>query len=290
MKSRKRKIIFSIVIIIGCGLIFIAGIVLGAGFIINQNATRARNNYAWHAYEQLTFAEMLREGKIEKVIEKLDRETIYDFWGSSRKIYKPGPYNVSQWHDRTIKLWQEAKAYYDKYPEILQNHDDSSNHAQVKKLLEKIPDLEREGTMYDFTKNYMDKTPPSLHISKWYGSPVTLEDLRGKVILLDFWGIWCSPCIAQLPHTQELYSKYNKMGFEVVGIHTARKADPATIADFLNKNNYTFMVGIDTGDTAVNYAVDGWPTYYLIDKTGNLIWGPANMPPTEEKIESLLKD
>ncbi len=294
MKSRKRKIKLSIVVIIGCVLSFVAGIAIGGGFIINQNlnlqSVVTKVNLAFRAYEKITISAMLREGEIKEAIKILDRNAIYEFWGSSRKIRKPGPCDISQWPARVIKYWQEAKAYYKKYPEAMEQVGDGSNSTEVKELLKKIPELEREGIMQDFAKTYMGKIPPSLYISKWYGSAVTLENLRGKVVLLDFWGIWCSPCIAELPHTQELYDKYNKIGLEILGIHSARKADLAAIADFLNKNNYTFLVGIDTGDTAANYAVSGWPTYYLIDKTGCLIWGPSNKPPSEKKIESLLMD
>ena len=288
MKSQKRKIILSIVILVGCVLSFATGIVIGANFIINQSLNRNNINLAFHAYEKITLSEMLREGEIEEVIKKLDRNAIYDFWGSSRKLRRPGPRDISQWPERVIKFWQEAKAYYEKYPEILQN--DSTNFVQVKELLEKIPNLEREGSAQDFAKIYIGKIAPSLDISKWYGSAVTLEDFRGKVVLLDFWATWCKPCLAQMPHTQKLHDKYNKMGLEILGVHSERKADPAMIADFLKKNNYTFLAGIDSGDTEANYAVSGWPTYYLIDKTGHLIWGPSHEPPSEIKIESLLID
>ncbi len=288
LNRRKRKIILGIVAIIGCVLSFVAGIAIGAGFIINQTLNRNKVNRAFHAYDKITISEMLREGEIEDAIKQLDRDAIYEFWKSSRKTWKPGPRDMSQWPTPVIKWWQEAKAYYKKYPEALQQ--DSQNFADVKELLEKIPELERRGTKNDFVRTYVGKIPPSLYISKWYGSAVTLENLRGKVVLLDFWGIWCKPCVARLPHTQKLYDKYNKMGLEILGIHSARKADSAKIADYLNKNNYTFLVGIDTGDTAANYAVRSWPTYYLIDKTGRLIWGPSSQPPPEKKIESLLRD
>lgn len=80
----------------------------------------------------------------------------------------------------------------------------------------------------------------------------------------------------------------NKMGLEVIGIHSLYKSE--TAGEFLSENNYTFLAGIDTGETANNYAVTAWPTYYLIDKNGYLVWGPKHAPPSEKQIESLLKD
>ena len=78
------------------------------------------------------------------------------------------------------------------------------------------------------------------------------------------------------------------MGLEVVAIHSSHKSDETD--EFLSENNYTFLVGVDTGETADNYVITGWPTYYLIDKKGCLVWGPKHTPPSEKQIESLLKD
>ena len=110
MKSRKRKIILSITVIIGCVLSFVAGIAIGGGFIINQTLNRNRVNLAFRAYDRITLSAMLREGEIEEVIKILDRNAIYEFWGSSRKTWRPGPCDISQWPAPVIKWWQEAKA------------------------------------------------------------------------------------------------------------------------------------------------------------------------------------
>ena len=61
------------------------------------------------------------------------------------------------------------------------------------------------------------------------------------------------------------------------------------MADFLREKGFTFPVAIDTGDTAKQYAVEAWPTYFLIDKTGKVAWGFENDPPKESQIEELLR-
>lgn len=129
---------------------------------------------------------------------------------------------------------------------------------------------------------------PDFSVKDQFGQTISLSGLRGKIVLLDFWGVWCGPCRKKLPQTQKIYDQFKNQGLVVIGVHSAFQTEKT--ASFLAENNYTFPTGIDTGDIANNYAVNGWPTYYLIDKKGRLAWGPEPKPPSEEQIESLLKD
>ena len=282
MKSTKRKIILSIVII----LVFIVGFFTGAGFSTTRLLDFWTGSFALDVYEQINVLEMLRDGQIERAINTLDRRVINGLYISTTSTGKPLSQDTSKWSDSILRCWQRAKAYYEKYPEVLQ--EQSQTYPTVRELLENLPILEHKGTMLDFAELYTGKTPPPLDIAKWLGPAMTLEQLRDKVVLLDFWGVWCGPCRKKLPHTQKIYDQFKEQGLAVIGIHSAFQTEGLT--SFLDENNYTFPVGIDTGDTANNYSVRGWPTYYLIDKYGHLAWGPQHTPPSEEQIESLLKD
>lgn len=129
---------------------------------------------------------------------------------------------------------------------------------------------------------------PNFSAKDQLGKTISLSDMRGKIVLLDFWGVWCGPCRRKLPHTQKIFDQFKNKGLAVIGIHSAFRTEKT--ADFIAENNYTFPTGIDTGHIAKDYGVTGWPTYYLIDKEGRLVWGPRHAPPSEELIESLLKD
>jgi thiol-disulfide isomerase/thioredoxin len=130
---------------------------------------------------------------------------------------------------------------------------------------------------------------PALAAGRWFNAPggLELDRLRGKVVLLDFWGVWCGPCVAKLPRAEELHRKYKDRGLAVVGVHSARDADK--IAAFLNETGYTFPVAVDTGDTAARYAVEAWPAYFLLDKGGKVVWGFESEPPKDGQIEELLR-
>lgn len=138
------------------------------------------------------------------------------------------------------------------------------------------------------TSLQIGRMAPDFSLKDQFGRTVSLSELRGKIVLLDFWGVWCGPCRKKLPHTQKIYDQFKNLGLAVIGIHSAFQTEKT--AAFITENNYTFPIGIDTGDTAKDYGVTGWPTYYLIDKQGRIVWGPRHAPPSEKQIESLLKD
>ena len=129
---------------------------------------------------------------------------------------------------------------------------------------------------------------PAFAPARWLNAdrPPTWDDLRGRVVLLDFWGMWCGPCVRKLPRVEELHAAYNDRGLAVVGVHTPHAADG--LDAFLREKGVTFPVVLDTGETARLYGVAAWPTYFLVDRAGRLAWGPAHDPPGPEQIEPLL--
>lgn len=106
---------------------------------------------------------------------------------------------------------------------------------------------------------------------------VKLSDLKGKVVLLDFWATWCRPCRASLPHVKEVYEKYNDKGLEVLCVSLDR--DESAWKDFIANSGqgmekyhhvYERGCGWDSKDAA-NYAVKSIPAKFLIDLDGKII-------------------
>jgi thiol-disulfide isomerase/thioredoxin len=133
------------------------------------------------------------------------------------------------------------------------------------------------------------KPAPALAAKEWFNAPggLELDKLRGKVVLLDFWGTWCGPCVAKLPRTEELHQKYKDRGVVVIGVHSAHGRE--NLADFLKEKKVSFPVVVDQGDTAERYAIEAWPTYFLIGKDGKVVLGYSHEPPKESQIEELLR-
>ncbi len=100
----------------------------------------------------------------------------------------------------------------------------------------------------------------------WEGAPPTLESCKGKVVMLEFWGTWCGPCVRAMPAIQKLHDRYKDRGLVVLAISYEPKA---TMEPFLSKNAYTMPVGADTEKkTVAAYGIRSWPTTIIIDKEG----------------------
>ena len=118
-----------------------------------------------------------------------------------------------------------------------------------------------------------------------YGEEITAEDLEGKVVLFEYWGINCPPCIAAMPHLQELQKKYGKKGFTVIGAHSQGLTDE--VEKFLKKNRITFPVYQSISIPEAR-CPGGLPHAVLIDHEGNVV---ATGQPTEmyDKVPDLVK-
>jgi peroxiredoxin len=108
---------------------------------------------------------------------------------------------------------------------------------------------------------------PSFRLNDLSGQPVSLDSMRGKVVLLSFWAPWCVPCKDELPELDKLYKKYASKGLTIVGISV--ESSRGGVSSFLKKTPVTFPVVIDAaGHAAEAYRITGLPVSFLIDKKG----------------------
>jgi len=134
------------------------------------------------------------------------------------------------------------------------------------------------------------KPAPALVVKEWMNSkPLTLADLKGKIVVLDFWATWCGPCLAAIPHTNELARKYADKGVVIIGVCAMRGAEK--MAATVKSKGIAYPVAADeTGATVEAYKVDSFPDYHIIDRKGNLRWADMANKDVEKAIELLLKE
>lgn len=132
-------------------------------------------------------------------------------------------------------------------------------------------------------------TAPDFSVTLADGSAAKLSDLRGKIVLLHFWGSWCGPCRAENPHLKALYERYNASGFEIfsIGIEDRSEAWQRAIEkDGLTWKWHSSDFQSFKGPIAKLYNIHQIPTTFLINKQGRVM--AINLSP--EQMEKMLKE
>jgi len=112
---------------------------------------------------------------------------------------------------------------------------------------------------------------PDFTLSTPSGASLSLAELRGKVVLLNFWATWCVPCRKEMPAIEALYQRYKDRGLEVVAISLDKLA-AAPVEAFVKEVGVTYRVALDPSwATARTYGVRGLPATFLIDRAGNVV-------------------
>jgi thiol-disulfide isomerase/thioredoxin len=100
-------------------------------------------------------------------------------------------------------------------------------------------------------------------------SQVNLADKKGKVVYLDFWASWCTPCRQSFPWMNQLKARYAAQGLEIIAVNLDKTREDSKA--FIDATQPTFTIAFDPeGSTAEAYQVMGMPSSYLIDRTGQL--------------------
>ena len=113
---------------------------------------------------------------------------------------------------------------------------------------------------------------PLINLNNLDGKPVSLEKLKGKLVLVNFWGTFCASCLTEMPALQRLYQKYQRDGFEILAINLDPKDNQIVVFDFVKNNKINFVVAADpTLVAATAYGVEGLPETFFIDPDGKFI-------------------
>ena len=132
-------------------------------------------------------------------------------------------------------------------------------------------------------------TAPDFTLKTLDEQTITLSDLKGKVVLLNFWATWCAPCRIEIPHLKNLYSTFDRNQFEILAIS---EESPSTITRFVKMYNLPYPIVLADRETMLDYNVRALPTAYLVDKQGRIQyrWEGLRSPQTFERaIKQLIQ-
>jgi thiol-disulfide isomerase/thioredoxin len=151
-----------------------------------------------------------------------------------------------------------------------------------------------ETDVWSARKKHIYQAPPFSLDMYTEKRKASLDEYKGKVVLLTFWFPGCGPCRGEFPHFQEVVNKYDKKDLAYIGINVFPEQDDYVVP-FMKGTGYTFTPLRSTADWAQEvYKVRGQPTNFLIDKEGNIVYSnfminSNNQRMLELMIESLLK-
>jgi len=186
------------------------------------------------------------------------------------------------WHKNAETIRTRIGAYLTAYPKFRLGADVA---GQLARLAEQVDDPKTHRLIVDaVAKNLPDH--PLAKVAKreqavgkefpFEYTPVggqkrtSLKDLRGKVVVIDFWATWCGPCKAEIPAMKKLYEEYGKKGLEIIGVSLDEKE--AALTDYVKDKGVPWpqVFGKDAQALADEWGVEAIPAVFIIDRQGRL--------------------
>jgi cytochrome c biogenesis protein CcmG/thiol:disulfide interchange protein DsbE len=132
---------------------------------------------------------------------------------------------------------------------------------------------------------------PDFTLETQDGGTISLADLRGQVVLVNFWATWCPPCRAEMPDIQQVYDRYREQGFTVLAVN--QQEGEAQVAPFADQMGLTFPILMDRdGSVSARYRVNGLPSTFFVDRDGIVqnvtLGGPMSEAFIDSQVSSLL--
>jgi peroxiredoxin len=180
---------------------------------------------------------------------------------------------------------------------LLQMSRDAEGVALLKEYLEKGPKPEDAEVARKLIANPVrarKKIVPDFELTTLSGEYLTAEDLREKVLLLDFWGTWCPPCVASVPSLRSLSHRLKDDPFRLVSISTDQ--DEKALREFVAKNQMDWPQVWDQGQAFTRQCgIHSFPTYVLVSPEGEILrvasgWGTGTERDLSSRIHAALKD
>jgi len=115
----------------------------------------------------------------------------------------------------------------------------------------------------------MSGAAPEFQLRARDGAEISLTDLKGQVVMINFWATWCGPCRQEMPHLEALYQRYGSLGFTLLGVNV--EDDPRGAEAWLKETPVSFPILFDSDNRVTKlYDVVAMPSTVLVDRSGNV--------------------
>lgn len=136
---------------------------------------------------------------------------------------------------------------------------------------------------------------PDFTLDTLQGEQVKLSDLRGKIVVVNFWTTWCPPCRAETPALETSYESYEDSGVIILGVNLTDQDSLKDIESFVQEFGLTYPILLDRdGSVGLMYQLSGLPTTFFINREGIIrtvvVGGPMSETFIRSKIEAILKE
>ena len=238
----------------------------------------------WPTYAVVDRAGMLRAiglqpQHVRKVVEKLLKEPAPD--ASTKDVQPSGPNLAKPASDDTAQPTDEAKPAKPVQQRV----------APVSRnLLE--GDARRRSTLARF--DLCPTAPELAWATQWtnttaLGDARKIAEMQGKIVVLDFWATWCGPCIASIPHMNEMAKKYADKGVVFIGV--CRPDGAEKMRDLVDSKKIAYPLCVDSkGEINAAYGIDGYPDYVVIDRQGRVRGADVANASVESALAEVLAD
>ena len=137
---------------------------------------------------------------------------------------------------------------------------------------------------------WVGRALPPLEVGGWLNAdrPLSTEDLRGKVVLVDFWATWCQPCVQHMPEVVEFHERFAGRGVTIVGLTREPPAAVDRVKLVIERLEIAWPIGYGADLAFDSLAVRAIPTYVLYDRTGRSVWGGHSLNGLEDATVAAL--
>ena len=189
-------------------------------------------------------------------------------------------------HEEVLKVFENLERRYPEDYRVLEEL------ARIYEVLGNFDLAEKYQKKADPMSELVGKVVPGFSATDFDGKPISLQQYRGKVVLLDFWAVWCGPCLTEMPNVKRVYNSYKDQGFDIIGV--SLDTDEARLRNYLKKNNIPWRQ-IFTGQKwrsplVRQYHIRSIPAPWLVAKDGTLISRNARGMRLEQLVVEALRD